>query len=49
MNEIVRGKGRFGCVNVNVVKVQNNKSRMLEERVIGSRRKLSAPANHWKL
>jgi hypothetical protein len=37
MNEIVRGKGALGLVNVNVVKVQNNKSRMLEERVIGTR------------
>jgi hypothetical protein len=44
MNEIIRGKGRLGRVNINVVKVQNNKSRMLEERVIGSRRKLSAEA-----
>lgn len=49
MNEIIRGKGRLGCVNVNVVKVQNNKSRMLEERVIGTRRKLSAEADNWKL
>jgi hypothetical protein len=42
MNEIIRGKRPLGLVNVNVVKVQNNKSRMLEERVIGTRRKLSA-------
>jgi len=49
MNEIIRGKGRLGRVNVNVVKVQNNKSRMLEERVIGALRKLSTPAYHWEL
>ena len=46
MNEIIRGKGRLGRVNVNVVKVQNNKSRMLEERVIGTRRKLPAETNN---
>ena len=44
MNEIIRGKSPFGLVNVNVVKVQNNKSRMFEERVIGTRRKLPAEA-----
>ena len=49
MNEIIRGKGRLGCVNVNVVKVQNNKSRMLEERVIGTRRKLPAETNNGEL
>ena len=49
MNEIIRGKGRLGRVNVNVVKVQNNKSRMFEERVIGSRRKLPAETNNGEL
>ena len=49
MNEIIRGKGALGRVNVNVVKVQNNKSRMLEERVIGSRRKLPAEANNGEV
>tara|TARA_R100000278_G_scaffold25415_1_gene23471 strand:+ start:20 stop:208 length:189 start_codon:yes stop_codon:yes gene_type:complete len=49
MNEIIRGKGRLGRVNVNVVKVQNNKSRMLEERVIGTRRKLPAETNNGEL
>jgi len=46
MNEIIRGKRALGRVNVNVVKVQNNKSRMLEERVIGSRRKLPAETDN---
>jgi hypothetical protein len=49
MNEIVHAKGRLGRVNVNVVKVQNKKSRMLEERVIGSRRKLPAETNNGEL
>ena len=49
MNEIIRGKSPFGLVNVNVVKVQNNKSRMLEERVIGTRRKLPAEADNREL
>ena len=49
MNEIIRGKGRLGLVNVNVVKVQNNKSRMFEERVIGTRRKLPAETNNGEL
>ena len=44
MNKIIRGKGALGRVNINVVKVQNNKSRMLEECVIGTRRKLPAEA-----
>ena len=49
MNEIIRGKGRLGLVNVNVVKVQNNKSRMFEERVIGTRRKLPAETDNGEL
>ena len=49
MNEIIRAKGLLGRVNVNVVKVQNNKSRMFEERVIGSRRKLPAETDNGEL
>jgi hypothetical protein len=49
MNEIIRPKTPLGRVNVNVVKVQNNKSRMLEERVIGSRRKLPAETDNGEL
>jgi|31_taG_2_1085359.scaffolds.fasta_scaffold14177_5 hypothetical protein len=49
MNVIIRGKSPLGRVNVHVVKVQNNKSRMFEERVIGTRRKLSAEANNGKV
>ena len=49
MNEIIRGKGPLGRVNVNVVKVQNNKSRMFEERVIGTRRKLPAETDNGEL
>ena len=49
MNEIIRGKSPFGLVNVNVVKVQNNKSRMFEERVIGTRRKLPAETDNGEL
>ena len=49
MNEIIRGKTPLGRVNINVVKVQNNKSRMLEERVIGTRRKLPAETNNGEL
>ena len=42
MNEIIRGKGAFGLVNINVVKVQDNESRVFEEGIIGPRRKLPA-------
>jgi hypothetical protein len=44
MNVIIRGKGPLRLINIHVVKVQNNVSRMFEERVIGTRRKLSAKA-----
>ena len=49
MNEIIRGKSPFGLVNDNVVKDQNNKSRMFEERVIGTRRKLPAETDNGEL
>jgi hypothetical protein len=49
MNKIIRGKTPLGRVNINVVKVQNNKSRVLEERVIGTRRKLPAETDNGEL
>ena len=46
MNKIICCKSPLGLININVVKVQNNKSRMLEECVIGTRRKLPAEADN---
>ena len=42
VNKIIRGKSPFGRVNINVIKIEHNESRMLEERIISSRRKLPA-------
>tara|TARA_B100002019_G_scaffold138349_1_gene119216 strand:+ start:1274 stop:1462 length:189 start_codon:yes stop_codon:yes gene_type:complete len=49
VNKIIRGKSPFGRVNINVIKVKDNESRMLKERVISPRRKLPAETDNGEL
>jgi len=49
MNKIIRGKRPFGRININVIKVEDNKPRVFEERIVGPRRKLPAETYNGEL
>jgi hypothetical protein len=45
---LIRGKDRLGVVYVNVVKVYNDDSRMIDDVLVVSSRELSREQNNWK-
>ena len=49
INIVICSQRRLRCLNINVIKIQNNVSRMFEQRLISSRRKLPAETYNREL
>ena len=49
VDEVIRRKSPLGCLNVNMIKVENNKPRMLKQSIVSPRRKLPAETYNREL